>query len=76
MSKKNFESEDIMSEALRCCLCQSMIEKDGLGWDKGNNPWPLRKGEDDRCCDTCNDTVVVPTRIMMLSAKKTKEELQ
>lgn len=34
-----------------CCLCGKQCS----GW--GNDPYPLAKGEDDECCDTCNDKV-------------------
>ena len=71
--KKIFKVRYSMS--IKCNLCGSMIEPDGFGWDRGHNPWPLRMNEDDRCCQTCNDTVVVPTRIRMLSAKKKREGL-
>ena len=43
----------------RCCICGEKFE----GW--GNNPWPVK--EDGRCCDYCNDAVVIPARIMMLT---------
>lgn len=49
----------------RCSLCNSLIEVEVSGWDKGHNPWPLRRNETDRCCQTCNDTVVLPARIRM-----------
>ena len=52
---------------MKCCICESEIEKKFLGdemyWDKGNNPAPVKNGENDRCCDFCNDTVVIPTRM-------------
>ena len=40
-----------------CCICGDTF----TGW--GNNPWPLSDGEDDRCCDICNDTKVIPARL-------------
>jgi hypothetical protein len=40
----------------KCCLC-------GLPYDqRGNNPWPLAHGEEDRCCSPC-DQVVIEARI-------------
>jgi hypothetical protein len=29
----------------------------------GNNAWPINKG---RCCNICNDTVVIPARLRMI----------
>ena len=40
-----------------CCLCG----KKCTGW--GNNPWPVDKTEDARCCDECNSEKVIPARI-------------
>ena len=36
----------------------------------GNNPYPVTKGEDDRCCDECNDTKVIPARLQALIKKE------
>ena len=41
-----------------CCICG----KKCTGW--GNNPWPVKDGENDRCCDDCNTEYVVPARII------------
>lgn len=46
-----------------CCLCGKTFE--GFG----NNPWPLAKGEDDRCCDECNNKVII-ARLANLGGKK------
>jgi hypothetical protein len=46
-----------------CCLCDDVFE----GY--GNNPDPVTDLEgrpyddEDECCDNCNSTVVVPTRM-------------
>ena len=45
---------------LKCSLCGVTIK--GFG----NNPWPLAKTEQDKCCDDCNITEVIPARIQML----------
>ncbi len=43
---------------LTCCLCGEEI--DGYG----NNPFPMpMKSEDDRCCDECNYSKVIPERL-------------
>ena len=54
------------SVSKRCCFCGSKIE----GY--GNNPWPVAGGNA-RCCDRCNDTVVIPARLFRLM-KKIEEE--
>lgn len=32
----------------------------------GHNPQPVRPDYEDRCCETCNATVVIPARIDIL----------
>tara|TARA_R110002020_G_scaffold276042_8_gene491288 strand:- start:2151 stop:2408 length:258 start_codon:yes stop_codon:yes gene_type:complete len=54
---------------MKCCLCDGEVDKhytpEGeMYWDKGHNPAPVKTGEDDRCCDTCNATVVIPARLV------------
>jgi hypothetical protein len=51
----------------KCCLCGNTCENE---W--GNNPYPLSKNENDRCCNVCNDTKVIPARLEKLI--KDKEE--
>ena len=46
-----------------CCICGKEFE----GY--GNNPWPIGwdiYSEEDRCCDECNFTEVIPARIAYL----------
>ncbi len=45
---------------LKCSICGCTI-KDKMGWKYGNNAQPINNG---RCCDNCNDMVVVPQRII------------
>ena len=40
-----------------CCICGKRF----TGW--GNNPYPVVKDEDARCCDACNDNRVIPARL-------------
>ena len=42
-----------------CCLCKKKIKAKGT-WNQGNNAEPLQKG---RCCDECNITKVIPSRL-------------
>ena len=39
-------------ETWKCCLCGATC----TGW--GNNPWPLNKDDNARCCDSCNNKVI------------------
>lgn len=51
-------------EKFKCCLCDKEVE----GY--GNDPSPIpTKNEDDQCCDECNLTKVVPTRINLVISK-------
>ena len=60
---------------MKCIICGKQIEKKlhpvtgEVYWDTGNNAEPVNSG---RCCDGCNDTVVIPRRIrdMQLRTKK------
>lgn len=42
---------------MNCVLCGQVIK----GY--GHNPEPVAAFEDGRCCDDCNNNVVIPTRI-------------
>jgi hypothetical protein len=50
-----------------CCICDEVFE----GW--GNNPYPVKNtlgedfGEDDWCCNDCNNKVVIPERMKEMS---------
>lgn len=46
-----------MDEKHICCICGQ--EFTGCG----NNPYPVNSDEYARCCDICNDTVVIPARL-------------
>ena len=45
-------------QKFKCCICGKIFE----GW--GNNPYPVSEDPDDRCCDFCNDTQVIPERLL------------
>jgi len=49
----------IQGGLLLCCLCGKPIGRKGT-WTDGNNAMPLMKG---RCCDHCNNTIVIPERL-------------
>jgi hypothetical protein len=49
---------------MECCICKKEIEVNSInGWDQGNNARPFAEG---RCCDSCNDQVVIPERFKEL----------
>jgi hypothetical protein len=53
-----------MPEPPVCCLCGQPCEP----WHApptgyGHNPWPLGTDPEGRCCNTCNDTRVIPARL-------------
>lgn len=47
-----------------CCICKKAFN----GW--GNNPYPVDINPDHKCCDTCNNEIVVPTRLEQLLYQK------
>ena len=53
----------------KCCLCG----KEMKSFYEENNPWPLAKGDDDRCCSSCNQRVVF-ARIALATAFDNDEE--
>lgn len=56
---------------MNCSICQLPIKPNPInGWDKGNNAEPVNDG---RCCDNCNDNVVIPARLNQYSLQQAKE---
>ena len=49
-------------EIYKCSICGEQIPVKN-GWNEGNNAEPVNSG---RCCDVCNDTVVIPARLANL----------
>lgn len=58
-----------VEEIILCCLCGDKIEVQISGWKYGHNPSPLGKNENDRCCDSCNDSEVIPARLKLMFNK-------
>lgn len=52
-------------ESTSCCICGKPL---GSLW--GNNPWPVIKIENARCCDECNINTVIPARIKAMAKNK------
>jgi|DEB0MinimDraft_3_1074331.scaffolds.fasta_scaffold144556_2 hypothetical protein len=52
---------------MNCSICQKPIEvQTKTGWEGGHNAEPVNDG---RCCETCNDLIVIPARLQrMLNA--------
>lgn len=53
---------------MKCCICGKEIKDN---W--GNNPYPVSKNQEDRCCNECNETVVIPERVRIYIEKREKE---
>jgi hypothetical protein len=51
-------------DVYQCCICGEIF----YGW--GNNPWPVNEDPNEKCCDWCNLSKVVPARIANSLAKK------
>ena len=47
-----------------CCICGKKF----TGW--GNNPWPVVKDEDARCCDECDGSTVLSARLAQMFGSK------
>ena len=45
---------------MKCSICNKEIEPDMNGWSGGNNAQPVNDG---RCCNECNNNIVIPERI-------------
>ena len=57
----------------KCSICGDDILPELIsGWDKGHNAEPINEGQ---CCSMCNDTVVIPQRIMLYFKDKQKREI-
>ena len=56
----------------KCSICGDKIHPELIsGWDKGHNADPINKG---RCCSVCNDTVVLPQRMIHYFKNKQKRK--
>lgn len=49
---ETYEYSDKEEDKKVCCICGKTF------YGYGNNPWPLNKDEDARCCDECNNKVI------------------
>ena len=51
---------------MKCSICQGEIEVKGK-WKDGNNAQPVNDG---RCCDRCNQSVVLIARINQMKRSR------
>lgn len=54
--------EQPTNKPMICSICGNEIKPEG-DWLLGHNAEPVNDG---RCCRHCNDTVVIPTRIVAI----------
>ena len=52
------ESNQNVVKQFVCCLCNDNAR------GHGNNPEPLMSGSIQSCCDNCNETKVIPARLL------------
>ena len=53
---------------MECKICGKEILMDADGkWDGGHNAEPITEG---RCCEKCNDTVVIPMRLREFQSRR------
>jgi hypothetical protein len=68
---REYETEEALrSKITTCSICFRPIPSK-RGWTLGNNAAPVNEG---RCCDICNDTVVIPARLNQAMARLNKEK--
>ena len=63
-----FEENRNVDMEYTCCICGSVCR----GW--GNNPWPVVKDADAKCCDECNGTIVIAARLEQMFGKEKKND--
>lgn len=53
-----------------CCICDAPLARNEF-----NNPWPWPADENAKCCDLCNNSVVVPARLRRHQARRERDPL-
>jgi predicted aldo/keto reductase-like oxidoreductase len=53
-----------------CSICFNDIPS-VQGWDSGNNADPINMG---RCCNKCDNNVVIPARLTMMTRRISNEQ--
>ena len=59
----------MIGEEFICCLCGKKVTG-----SFGNNPWPLSNDINERCCDACNMTKIIPARLGIIQANRENKE--
>lgn len=59
---------NVNKNKFQCCICGMWV----VG-EYGNDPWPVDKHPEHKCCDECNANVVVPARLARIIAKNYKK---
>jgi len=59
-----------MTGQLICSICNKPIPAKG-SWKLGNNAEPINSG---RCCDQCDNDIVIPRRILQLRKARYEAE--
>ena len=54
-----------------CSICKKPIPVEPNGWDEGNNADPVNDG---RCCEACNETVVIKARLQQFIDLRTHDK--
>ena len=70
MKKFNVLQNDSKEMNQKCCLCGNLFKQN----DFGNNPIPLMKKDGERCCDQCNNDLVIESRILYNSLSKSEQK--
>ena len=55
----------VEARTVTCCFCGRVIPY----W-VSNNPYPVNKDPDARCCDMCNTLKVIPARLEKLNGRE------
>lgn len=59
-----------LTKPFKCSICGKPVEQKPW-WGGGNLAWPVNDG---RCCDHCDETVVLPARIKSISILERKKQ--
>jgi hypothetical protein len=59
-----------MPQQLICSICNKPIPAKGT-WRGGNSAEPINSG---RCCDDCDNTVVIPRRLLQMRKARYEAE--
>jgi|APSaa5957512535_1039671.scaffolds.fasta_scaffold385760_2 hypothetical protein len=58
---------------MKCSICEENLEEQkhpitgDIFWNKGHNAEPINDG---RCCDICNDTIVIARRMKIMGMEE------